>query len=119
MSPNVVTVSNGRDNISVMPTLSDVLQHKLADPADRAVYEQAYARKQLAMQLGDKIRVLREQHGWSQAELARRAGLKQPAVARLEVGGAEPRFDTLARLGAALDTELVVEFRPRAAGAAS
>jgi transcriptional regulator with XRE-family HTH domain len=36
--------------------------------------------------LGAKIRQLRKERGWSQAELARRAGISQPTIASIECG---------------------------------
>ena len=51
--------------------------------------------------------------GLSQRELAELTGTTQSAIARLERGGRPPRIDTLLRIAAALDCELVVELRPR------
>ena len=51
--------------------------------------------------------------GLSQADLARRCGTSQSAIARLENGGRPPRIDTLLRLAEALDCDLAVELRPR------
>lgn len=51
--------------------------------------------------------------GLSQADLARRCGTTQSAIARLENGGRPPRIDTLLRLADALDCDLAVELRPR------
>ncbi|MGH2723895.1 MAG: helix-turn-helix transcriptional regulator [Actinomycetota bacterium] len=59
-------------------------------------------------------RVLREARaraGLTQAEVARRAGLPQPAVARIERGGGIPRVDTLERLLRACGASLAVEPR--------
>lgn len=52
----------------------------------------------------------RIEHGLSQAELARRCGVSQPAIARLERGEHEPRLATLRRVAHALDAELVLDF---------
>jgi predicted RNase H-like HicB family nuclease len=46
--------------------------------------------------------------GWLEAHLARRAGLSQPAVARLEDPAHNPTLDTLERVAAALGTRLEV-----------
>lgn len=57
-------------------------------------------------------RVLREARGragLSQSELARRTGVAQPAIARIERGGAVPRVDTLERLLNACQATLVAE----------
>jgi HTH-type transcriptional regulator/antitoxin HipB len=62
--------------------------------------------------LAGRVRGAREKLGISQAELAARIGSTQPAVARLEAGGVSPSLDTLSRIAAALDLELVVDLRP-------
>ena len=55
---------------------------------------------------------LREQRGWSQRELADRAGMKQPQLARLETGQVEPKLDTLQRLAIAMGCRVRVSFEP-------
>ena len=85
---------------------SEIRKGRLDSDAARAGYERA--RK--AFELGERVRSLREAKGLSQSELARRIGSTQPAVARLEAGGVAPRVETLERIAAALDMELVLEF---------
>lgn len=51
---------------------------------------------------------LRTEASLTQAELADRMGTTQSAIARMEGGGARPTLDTLGRLAAALDQDLVV-----------
>jgi transcriptional regulator with XRE-family HTH domain len=41
------------------------------------------------------VRTARARAGLTQSELARRAGMTQPAIARLERAGANPTFETL------------------------
>lgn len=49
------------------------------------------------------IRELRQKHGWSQSELARRAGVKQGVLSCIESGRTKnPRVDTLSAIAAAL-----------------
>jgi len=76
-------------------------------------YRAAYERARQAYEIGRKVRDLREARGISQAELAKRMDSTQSAIARLEGGGAEPRLGTLQRVAKALDSELVVDLRPR------
>jgi predicted transcriptional regulator len=47
--------------------------------------------------------------GLTQAELARRAGMKQPEIARLESRGANPRLSTLKRVVAATGHNLKLD----------
>jgi len=50
------------------------------------------------MKAGSILREARRAAGLTQRELARRAGVPQPAVSRIERDHASPRFDTLDRL---------------------
>jgi transcriptional regulator with XRE-family HTH domain len=70
--------------------------------------EQAYEAARLAFSLGAKVRQLRETHGWSQTELARRSDMTQSAVARFEAGGTIPTLPVLYRLTRALGVRLDV-----------
>jgi transcriptional regulator with XRE-family HTH domain len=79
--------------------------------------DEAYAAARLAFELGRAVRELREQHGWSQAQLAEIAGMTQSAVARFEAGGTVPTLTVLERLARALDVDLAVRFLPKPAAA--
>jgi DNA-binding XRE family transcriptional regulator len=61
---------------------------------------------------------LREEHGFSQQEVATRMGTGQPAVARLESGVVDPKFSTLQKYTGAigLRIELMDGARPSATG---
>jgi predicted transcriptional regulator len=61
------------------------------------------------------IRQARAAAGLTQAELARRAGVKQPEIARLEAAGANPRISTLNKVVAAAGHRLTLDL-DRAAG---
>ncbi|WP_433424742.1 helix-turn-helix domain-containing protein [Microtetraspora malaysiensis] len=72
----------------------------------------AYEAARLRFELGEAVRQRREELGLTQAELAERAGLKQPAVARFEAGGTMPTIPMLERLAEALEVRLNVQFQP-------
>jgi predicted transcriptional regulator len=61
------------------------------------------------MQPSTLIRRARQAAGLTQAELARRADMKQPEVARLESSGANPRLSTLKRVVAATGQSLKLD----------
>jgi ribosome-binding protein aMBF1 (putative translation factor) len=77
---------------------------RLSEPGAADAYEAA----RLAYQLGAAVRDLREAKGWSQTQLAREAGMTQPAVARFEAGGTIPTLPVLQRLARALGANLTV-----------
>ena len=74
---------------------------------------EGYERARRAFEMGERVRLLREEHGLSQRELAERIGSTQPAIARLEAGGVTPSLGTLEKIAEALDTALVIEFQAR------
>jgi ribosome-binding protein aMBF1 (putative translation factor) len=74
-----------------------------ADPDDRVLFGL----------IADRVAERRKAWGVSQRELAELCGTTQSAIARVERGARPPRIDTLARIAAALDCELVIELRPR------
>jgi DNA-binding XRE family transcriptional regulator len=66
----------------------------------------------LFAQIAERVAARRAELGISQRELGELVGTTQSAIARLEAGGRPPRIDTLLRIAAALDCDLVVELRP-------
>ncbi len=66
----------------------------------------------LAFELGRRVRELRIEQGLSQSELARRAGMTQPAVARFEAGDTVPTLPVLERLARSLGAELTAQLAP-------
>jgi ribosome-binding protein aMBF1 (putative translation factor) len=54
----------------------------------------------------------RVEHGLSQAALAKRLGVSQPVVARLEGGEHTPTWETLSRLAREMNVHFVVDVDP-------
>ena len=52
--------------------------------------------------MAKRIQQLRDARGWSQVELAARAGISRPYLARLETGRQDPRVSVLAKIAKAL-----------------
>jgi transcriptional regulator with XRE-family HTH domain len=61
----------------------------------------------------DLIREARRRVGWTQAQLAERAGTAQSAIARLEAGGTAVSFDDVIRLLRLMGMDLDVMLVPR------
>lgn len=85
-------------------TVGDWLKEEMQDEEFRLLWREREAAYKVA---GEFIR-LRKRQGLSQTEVARRAGLKQPAIARLESGAVKPTLDTIQRVAHALGRELEV-----------
>jgi ribosome-binding protein aMBF1 (putative translation factor) len=78
-------------------------------------YREGHAQAQRAFLIGQAVRDRRLALGLSQAGLAARAGMTQPALSRLEAGGVIPTIPLLERITAALDADLIVQIAPHAA----
>lgn len=57
--------------------------------------------------LSESVRVHRTANGWSQLELATRAGIDRKTVNRLEKGRFSPSIDTLLAVSLALDVSVM------------
>ena len=73
----------------------------------------AYEQTRLRYELAEAVRLRREELGWSQRQLAERAGMSQPGVARFEAGGTTPTLPLLERLAHALGLTLNVSLGPQ------
>lgn len=90
-------------------TLADVRRSRESTPE----VTEAYAAARLRYELGKAVRERREELGWTQTELGRRTGMRQPSIARFEAGGTVPTLPLLLRLADALGLTLTVEMTPR------
>jgi transcriptional regulator with XRE-family HTH domain len=68
------------------------------DVREHPEYEQAGR----DLRLGDQLRAIRRSRNLTQKEVAERAGISQPALSRIELGGGVPDIETLRRLGKAM-----------------
>ena len=90
-----------------MKNLNEYLQQQLRDPAFRAEYEALAPEYEIVRQ----IIQARAEQGLTQQELARRVGLPQSNISRLESGSYNPSLSFLKKVAAGLGRELHVEFR--------
>jgi transcriptional regulator with XRE-family HTH domain len=95
-----------------LKTYERVLADDLRDPEFQAEWD----RTQLAQAVALRVIDYRVKHGITQTELARRVGLRQPAVARLEAGDHQPSLATLSRLSHALGIEFHIDITPDSFG---
>lgn len=89
-------------------SLAEARQARTGRPAAAEAYQAA----RLRFELGEAIRARREELGWSQRQLAERAAITQPGVARFEAGGTTPTLPLLERLADALGLALTVSLSP-------
>lgn len=79
-------------------THEDLLQDFLTDPAFAA----AWAIEEPKAFLAANVLRLREGRSLTQADLARLAGMRQPRIAEIERGDANPQLDTVSKIAYAL-----------------
>lgn len=79
----------------------------LADPDTRVAYDAIRPQYQLA----SLLITLRRVTGLSQAAVAKRAGMTQPEISRIEAAEVQPTWRTIQRLLAAFDAEIEVKVR--------
>lgn len=63
--------------------------------------------------LGEALRAARKKKGMSQMEVGKSVGIDQPSMSKIERGESSARVDTLFRLLAALEMELVIQPRQK------
>ena len=98
-----------RDETRRRLSLAEARQSRAGRPAAAEAYQAA----RLRFELAEAIRTTRrEELGWSQRQLAERAGMTQPGVARFEAGGTTPTLPLLERLADALGLTLTVSLSP-------
>ncbi len=80
-------------------------------------YAHSYMEETLNAYIATQIKVLREQRGWTQADLAERAEMKQARISVLEnVDYSSWSINTLRRLARAFDLRLKVSFETFSSG---
>src|SRR5438445_10379861 len=86
----------------------DVLAKHLANPESRAEWERSALARAVAVAVVD----YRAKHRLTQTQLAERLGLRQPHVARIELGEHTPSIETLQRLSRVLGLRFIMEVAP-------
>jgi len=78
------------------------------DPRFRAEWKKSAVGRAVAL----KVLQYRAAKRLTQEQLATRLGLRQSAVARLELGEVTPSFSTLVKLAEGLNMELLIDIKP-------
>ncbi len=91
-----------------MISFEEFLEDQLRDPEFRAHWE----RTALARAVANQVIGYRIDHGLSQSALARRLGVSQPVVGRLELGEHEPKIATLSKLARELGLRFTIDIHP-------
>jgi DNA-binding XRE family transcriptional regulator len=81
----------------------------MKDPEFRREYEKLEPEFQIARALIDA----RIKKKMTQAEIARKAGTKQPVISRLEGAVGSPSLSLIKRIAKALDARLILRLEPR------
>lgn len=92
-----------------MQDWKDLKAKLLEDPEVLASYEALGPEYELLRSILDR----RLEKGYTQTELAKRAGTKQSAISRLESGEYNPTIGFLQKIAGALGAELAVGLRDR------
>ncbi|SMC39895.1 helix-turn-helix transcriptional regulator [Rhizobium sp. RU36D] len=91
-----------------MTKLADLKQRLIEHPE----FREEYAKADIEFQLLEALVLARTRAKLSQAELARRIGTTQSAIARLEAGGVSPSVATLQRYAEATGSRLEIKLLP-------
>lgn len=94
--------------ISELRSAADIASAELGNPGVRAEYD----RTAFANAVAIRVIKYRAAHGLSQTALAKKLGMRQPAIARLEAGDHEPSLTMLARLARGLDLDFSIDITP-------
>ncbi|MBL9160613.1 MAG: helix-turn-helix transcriptional regulator [Verrucomicrobiales bacterium] len=73
---------------------------------DEACHPSSDQLKAVALALGAAFKRAREEKGWSVYRLSQESGLDERGIRRIEEGRTSPSFDTMVRIGLALEVGL-------------
>lgn len=93
----------------LLKTSAEVHRKLMRDPEFREEWERTALGRAVAIAI---VRY-RAEHDLSQSELAAILGMKQPAVARIELGEHNPSWETLFRLAEGLGLAFAIDIGPK------
>jgi DNA-binding XRE family transcriptional regulator len=90
-------------------SFDDFLKDQLQDPEFKKLWDEGEPRRQVISALiGERIK-----RKMTQAEVAKKAGIKQPSLARLETSNSMPTLTLLSKVANALDLKMEIRFVPK------
>ena len=89
--------------------LETLLKKLLADPKVKAYYD----KMELEFNIAKELILLRKRLGLTQKELAKKAGIKEVQLARIESGKQLPRLDTLMSIAKSVGFSLEIRIVPK------
>lgn len=89
-----------------LSSFDDFLKEEMNDPA----FKKAWADGTLRRQITEQLIEIRIQHKLTQKQLAQKAGMKQPFLARIESGSSTPSLTTLRKIAQAVGKDVVIRF---------
>ena len=98
---------------------NQTLGEYVSEQMRRPDFRRAWDALEPEFSLIEQVIALRLQQGLTQAQLAKRAGTKQPSIARLESGRGRPNLTFLKRVADALDANVEIRLTPKKVRAAS
>lgn len=104
---------------STVPSVPSLSTSRLAEHLRSSARFWKLWLRQPALDVAEASLRLRRLRGMSQAQLARKLGTQQPAIARLESGTGNPRLSTVVELAEALGATVRVEMTPLELAAAN
>lgn len=90
-----------------MKTFDEYLEKQLQNEEFRAEYEALAPEREIVMEM---MRT-RNQQGLSQQELAKKAGIRQSNLSRIETGAVSPTIETLQRIAQGLGRTLIIQLK--------
>lgn len=90
-----------------MKTFDEYLEKQLQNEEFRAEYEALAPEREIVMEM---MRT-RNQQGLSQQELAKKAGIRQSNLSRIETGAVSPTIETLQRIAQGLGKTLIIQLK--------
>jgi len=94
--------------LSDLPTATEIHEQDMRQDPE---YRREYDRLKLANDVAVRVLAYRTQHALSQVQLARKLGMRQPNIARLESGEHEPSLATLTRLSSVLGLDFSIDIK--------